>query len=433
MDRTCSPSSSSQNNSLPSLVELGISLIHEKCRVCDQPGHGFHFGAFTCRACSAFFRRAHFSLVTERKCRLSNGRCVPTKGGRWFCKKCRLAKCSEAGMNSRNIQYDRDANKTSLLSSTNVNRNMKNKNAIPNTVESLLGISNLIILLENRSEPNACPVVDISLLVDKATNYILNPVLIRKDGDMSNLEQLSLGLQDIQSSQKENVLEKKFITIADHMKQFEKAMCATAKWLACSKKIQSFDDDVKIKILRTVWFNWGRLEHMTATAKMRIRGSCGKEQLMFSSDTKLNFGNVHIDLSCFSKYSFEQMRYFFSPNEVYYDEAISKMVEMQPSDIELTYLICAICFHITGKHFGGDIEEEMGHLQDVLASDLHDYYCKNNFPMYLLRLKQLLKIKDTFVKLRNIRLEKYEIGGVFKVINMEFSQCTHQEYFHVPC
>lgn len=147
---------------------------------------------------------------------------------------------------------------------------------------------------------------------------------------MSNLEQLSLGLQDIQSSQKENVLEKKFITIADHMKQFEKAMCATAKWLACSKKIQSFDDDVKIKILRTVWFNWGRLEHMTATAKMRIRGSCGKEvsffvrkitffgilpsleylfqQLMFSSDTKLNFGNVHIDLSCFSKYSFEQMR-----------------------------------------------------------------------------------------------------------------------------
>lgn len=27
-----------------------------KCQVCFLPGHGIHFGAYTCRACAAFFR-----------------------------------------------------------------------------------------------------------------------------------------------------------------------------------------------------------------------------------------------------------------------------------------------------------------------------------------------------------------------------------------
>uniref|UniRef100_A0AC34F384 Nuclear receptor domain-containing protein n=1 Tax=Panagrolaimus sp. ES5 TaxID=591445 RepID=A0AC34F384_9BILA len=68
----------------------------QHCRVCEQQGHGLHFGIIACRACSSFFRRS----VAERKsykCRMKES-CLIKKGFRNACRACRFKKCLQAGM-----------------------------------------------------------------------------------------------------------------------------------------------------------------------------------------------------------------------------------------------------------------------------------------------------------------------------------------------
>ncbi|CCD69578.1 Nuclear Hormone Receptor family [Caenorhabditis elegans] len=469
----CSASSSTSSNYSSPPAVLDIDQVLEKCQICYQPGHGYHFGAFICRACAAFFRRCHFSLaLDQRKCRLLSGSCQPNKNGRWFCKKCRFDKCLELGMTTTNIQYDRDAFKSSasFLKNKSVAKRVADRVSVPmqfssnqrhviynvknvfqtpptalgkagrtldetdqrilcqNTVESALGI-NPIMIFTYADENKQFPFIDISQLVDKALSSILTPISVRKIKKMSNLEQLTQGLDEFQWTQKESVSQIVRLSANDHLNDFQTYMCAAAKWLSYSDRIRNLDDELKIQILQCIWFNWGRLERIATTAKMRNKRKCGKKQFVFSNNILLDYDEMSSDLSFWSNYTFEEMKYFFIPTEMFYDEVICEMEEVQPDNMETTFIISLMCFHLTGKQFGGQVQEEMDQLQDLLSDELHEYYLKKNMTMYSLRLKQLMKIKEKFLKLRYKRCEKYKIAGIFEAFHTNLS---NPEFFMIP-
>ncbi|VDM47403.1 unnamed protein product, partial [Toxocara canis] len=74
--------------------------------ICGSPSNGYHFGALSCAACNAFFRR---SVAESRKyfCR-KDGECVIDQNARCFCRACRLKKCLEKGMDPNAVQPHRD-------------------------------------------------------------------------------------------------------------------------------------------------------------------------------------------------------------------------------------------------------------------------------------------------------------------------------------
>uniref|UniRef100_A0A1I7V2I2 Nuclear receptor domain-containing protein n=1 Tax=Caenorhabditis tropicalis TaxID=1561998 RepID=A0A1I7V2I2_9PELO len=67
------------------------------CGVCNETSDAFHFGALSCNACAAFFRRlVARNQVPELKC---SGDCdLSNQILRKICTRCRYAKCLEIGM-----------------------------------------------------------------------------------------------------------------------------------------------------------------------------------------------------------------------------------------------------------------------------------------------------------------------------------------------
>ncbi|CAI5450115.1 unnamed protein product [Caenorhabditis angaria] len=88
-------------------MEIIEKLLDNECLVCQNPSRGMHFGANTCRACAAFFRRATL-LNLQFECIKKNNNCGGDKNRRFICKSCRFSKCLEIGMTSKKVKIDYD-------------------------------------------------------------------------------------------------------------------------------------------------------------------------------------------------------------------------------------------------------------------------------------------------------------------------------------
>ncbi|CAI2356208.1 unnamed protein product [Caenorhabditis sp. 36 PRJEB53466] len=86
------------------------STLHD-CQVClSTHANGLHFGARTCAACAAFFRRTISDdkrYVCKRNQRCTNASRDGT-GYRKICRSCRMKRCLEIGMLPDNVQHKRN-------------------------------------------------------------------------------------------------------------------------------------------------------------------------------------------------------------------------------------------------------------------------------------------------------------------------------------
>lgn len=67
------------------------------CRICGGVASGFHYGANTCEACKAFYRRCTSAGYKMKSCP-TNGECTESVRGRLVCVPCRFQLCLKVGM-----------------------------------------------------------------------------------------------------------------------------------------------------------------------------------------------------------------------------------------------------------------------------------------------------------------------------------------------
>ncbi|XP_067935191.1 peroxisome proliferator-activated receptor alpha-like isoform X2 [Watersipora subatra] len=67
------------------------------CRVCNATASGYHYGANTCEACKAFFRRSIGQEDAIKPCQVA-GKCAENPTGKISCSDCRRKKCLQIGM-----------------------------------------------------------------------------------------------------------------------------------------------------------------------------------------------------------------------------------------------------------------------------------------------------------------------------------------------
>lgn len=407
-----------------------VALNFYPCQICGQPAHGNHFGAISCRACAAFFRRAATGAKTIYKCKKDN-HCEIWQNGRFTCKKCRLDKCNEVGMDPGRFQFDRDPiSATEQFTNTKQARRTFFFGNLPETVEHFLGRPHFIIFIEPPSYTEKS-FIDCHNLLEKASHLLelgAEKPLFAKN----NLERLALGLNLVrvvpESTQELQVLTK--LGKDEAMTYWETDFLAVARWLTYFDDFQLLPHAQQVLLLKSVWHVWSRLDKLSLTASGRRQNICEKRQMMLGWNSACDPKTVDLDISWFTKYPREQLAFFGFPDEMeewLLIDALEPLMELQPSDIELTYMLCQLCFHYAGKKYQGEILEVTEKFQDILANDLHNYYTNElNMPRYCGRLNQMLKINNMIQQDIWEKRAKQEIAKIFDVYCIEFS---HPEMF----
>ncbi|EGT41750.1 CBN-NHR-256 protein [Caenorhabditis brenneri] len=84
------------------------------CKVCDSPNAtNFHFGAHSCKACAAFFRRT--VKTGQTYICAGDDSCEINHAFRQNCRQCRLAKCQRAGMKDELVQGFKPLERTTVI------------------------------------------------------------------------------------------------------------------------------------------------------------------------------------------------------------------------------------------------------------------------------------------------------------------------------
>ncbi|KAF1753526.1 hypothetical protein GCK72_020083 [Caenorhabditis remanei] len=405
---------SSSNSSPPDLPIVSIN----NCQVCGTDAHGNHFGAVTCRACAAFFRR--FAIKNNFKSCKNNNKCKTPNQGWFTCKPCRLKRCKDLGMTIRNFQFDRDPYRTTSEKKTA--ELLKN---IPPTMETFLGRSNLIVCHAKEPNDGFKYYVDLQYLLDKAR------IVLEKGSETpihaaNPLEKLALGLQQTCWPEPKR---KKVVTKFGRDEMFalwEDEILKVAKWLTYFDEFQKLPSLIQLDIVKGVWNVWSRLERAATNAIARRDKVCKDNEMIAYVGKELLFGdmkNINIDLSWCTDYTPEQMKFFESHDyKTESDHLIKLMQNLQPTDVEISYMLCQLCFHQIGKQKPGIIFQLTEQFQETLSNHLHDYYVNRlNSPKYADRIMNMMKVNNTIQQYLYQDKVKSELKKVFDVYFVKYS------------
>ncbi|ULT87427.1 hypothetical protein L3Y34_006919 [Caenorhabditis briggsae] len=285
--------------------------ITSACEVCGQTAHGKHFGAISCRACAAFFRRAGKRSSKSQDIVCSKGNCTTAEDGTFYCKACRLKKCHEVGMDSSKFQNDRD-----LISNCS-QISKPSKLSSPQSLANFLGRPEMILPCEPENASTSKVIIDLSFLINKAVDVFHDSVYLPSPCNFGNsLEKMVWALEDLNAMRFDTKVE--FQTkIGQHelFSFWEGSFIKTVKWFSKFPEFMELPMHVKLEIVKSSWLIWIRLDQQAQTANLRRKQFLGDDLYMSGEGRCMNLKSVEIDFGFITKYSNDQIQAFMNPDK----------------------------------------------------------------------------------------------------------------------
>ncbi|CAI2352558.1 unnamed protein product [Caenorhabditis sp. 36 PRJEB53466] len=385
------------------------------CHVCGAEGvHGNHFGATSCRACAAFFRRTAFSKWTNAKCR--GGSCDRSV---YFCKPCRLQRCFDVGMKTSNFQYNRDGLRNATLKEFQKNP--------AQTVAGFVGRPEMVLFWDSNA-PTHKTMIDVRCLIVEAAK-VLNQCPEMVYVGSSQLHRLAFGMKVIRSGESTQEARRIVHTTQKEVSAtWQHYFLTVAKWLMHFEEFQKLDRSVQFSLLQCVWHIWATLERHAATAIHRKNNAnAPKTEIISRRGVIIDLANVHFDATWLSDYPSRQIAHFLRQSSRDHFGIIGSLIELEPTEMEMTYMLAQLCFEYAGKRYQGEILKVTERFQDILANDLHDYYVNElRMVKYFDRLTKLMKVNNAIQKNLWEHRPRMEVAKLFNIIKIEFS---HPEMF----
>ncbi|CAI2352595.1 unnamed protein product [Caenorhabditis sp. 36 PRJEB53466] len=393
------------------------------CEICGLSAHGNHFGVLSCRACAAFFRRAAANPSKANNVSCAHGPCTIYENGHFSCKKCRLKRCLDRGMDPSKFQLDRDL----ISSSVSPQLRARQKTlVIPQTLATFLGRPSFLIFCDPEAVGTIKTVVDCTYLIDKATEILKAGQKSCKPygTEMSSLEKISASFESLRLGTSS---EPHFIRHLgkEHTVLFwEQEFLNTADWLTNFDEFNTLPLPIRVDILKGIWTAWAKLDKLAKTAEYRRKKVFMSDRMwMVGDDACLDAEKTDVDVSWFTDYSREQLSLFmncyFNAN---YQQIVEELMDFQPTSTELNFMLLQLCLQQAAKRLDGDVANEMDRLQDVISNQLHNYYVRaRSMPNYSGRVTRMMKINNLMRRDLWEQNEKKQLAMVFNVFSLTFS------------
>ncbi|CAB3406921.1 unnamed protein product [Caenorhabditis bovis] len=361
------------------------------CSVCLKASHGCHFGAETCRACAAFFRRSVFLKIHYNYCRNAKNNCW-LENGKWLCKKCRLRRCYNVGMQEKNVQYDRD-----LFSIRG-----KMAQRIPRTMEQFAGRPHILLLFDPKlASPNKT-IIDLQPLIDK-----LHFILGKKNPTPRYLENKNLFERIVSSFNNlffsENTFPKENRTIQiisriGKQTMLKRMSTDLLKAAQCAMQTHMLDNvplPIKMRIISNFWEVWDELNKLFLTLHIKGPEWLNGKIFLVNSIEAIDVQNTDFEVTWITKYPKDQIvSYYRYMRTDTFKKICELLKKINPSVEESIFIIFFVCLTLKGRNPCQEMSEYTESIIDTLTDCLHDYYSKTlKLNNYSHRLSQLLAIK----------------------------------------
>ncbi|PIC24305.1 hypothetical protein B9Z55_017698 [Caenorhabditis nigoni] len=292
-------------------------------------------------------------------------------------------------------------------------------------MDTFLGRTNLIIFnAPNPDQPTGMKhFIDVRYLVQQAKNILKSGSPTPVFG-MSSLEKLALGLRESSQNSKTTTITK--VGKDETLAFWQSDMIKVTKWFTYFDEFQLLPFQLRIQMIKGIWRVWSRLNRLATSMKARRQQICEDNMMMIDlkeESVVFHLSKTQIDLSWQSNYNVEQLKLF---GYRYLDEKtellIQEIINLEPSDVELSYMLCQLCFYYLGKRFQGVLQEIADRLLEVLSNNLHDYYMNQmGCSKYSGRIAGLMKINNQIQKGIYERRAKAELMKIFDVFFVEYS------------
>ncbi|ULT87914.1 hypothetical protein L3Y34_007236 [Caenorhabditis briggsae] len=255
--------------------------MQKLCQICGADAHGLHFGAISCRACSAFFRRALLSKKLRKTCKNEN-LCTDFSGLKTpACKICRMRKCIKMGMKPQTLQK------------------------VSRSVEIFVGRPNMVLFTTNTIKKRNY--VDVKNLVAAAFEILKFGAPTPLSNNLSQLERMSLEVT--YSTGKCQKLDTICKNSFSEVWKFD--FLTAAKWLTQLEEFTMLPMKIQMQLLQAIWSVFGRIYKSGKTVELRKTQGENSRTMNLSDKHYVEMENTKIDMSWLSPYPFEQIMAFF--------------------------------------------------------------------------------------------------------------------------
>ncbi|EGT31120.1 hypothetical protein CAEBREN_19499 [Caenorhabditis brenneri] len=238
----------------------------------------------------------------------------------------------------------------------------------------------------------------------------------------SQLKKLSLGSKYLKLNTKNMKVFDKFGKI-EFMDTIEFYFLSVIKWITYFDEFHKLDIKDQMSLLFSIWHVWMKFQKCCVTATFRKTNRNPDEHILRNSVWDIK--KARMDCTWISDYPKEYVAMYMQSQNIYEYEIMEEFVKLNPTDTELTFMFAQTCFEYAGKRFQGEILKITDGFQEVLSSDLHNYYVnERRNPRYIGRLTELMKLNN----LKSIweSRPQRELSKVFDVIKVRYS---HPEMF----
>ncbi|CAI5450107.1 unnamed protein product [Caenorhabditis angaria] len=402
-------------------MEIIEKFLDNECLVCQNPSKGMHFGANTCRACAAFFRRATL-LNLQFECIKKNNNCSGDKKRRFICKSCRFSKCLEIGMTSKKVKidYDPTLSMKQLFDDYYTTSEESNTSSLTNSPsfsisEEEAAENDMLFNFIPKSSKKPIAIIDFSDLTQK-----IEVIFDSKNEDDGKNE-----IFEKSSSIMIKINEMEIFDMINLLKNV--IIIKWAQWINSIFCGKSIGKQQKMQLFRNSWNILHVFERLQITSK--YEELLKTNSILISNNLLWICGKSHYNVSSISEITNRYFSKLFDPYlQRFIDEIGQKLYEIKISDQELKFCLIQLLGYDKNDLTQQTIEiiEE---LQDEIANEMHHFYSNDlKLTNYSCRLIKLLNIVKNMKKIMN---EKNKIKELFYIFDIFHADISDNDFFDI--